>query len=96
MRKTRAQRREARDNIGEGGGEIKKRTNPHNSCRCDVGNGADLGGNRKERRQERVGSVSTDPDYLENSKEAEREAQGTQAQGKIVHNVERVRPLCRV
>ena len=32
---------------------------------------------RKQRRQERVGSVAANPDNLENSKEAEGEAQGT-------------------
>ena len=33
---------------------------------------------RRKRRQERVGSVAADPDNLENSKEARREAQDNQ------------------
>ena len=64
------------DRIEEGEGVAKKRKKPHNSCRRDVGNGEDLGGNRKKRRQESIGSVATDPGNLENSKEAGREAQG--------------------
>ena len=40
------------------------------------GNGGDLGGKRKTRRQERVGSVAANPDNLENRKEARGGAQG--------------------
>ena len=47
MLRTGAQGREARDKIGEGGREAKKRKNSHKSCRRDVGNGAALGGNKK-------------------------------------------------
>ena len=64
MLRTRAQGREAGDRVGEGGGEAKKRKKPHNSCGRDVGNGGDLGGNRKTRRQESIGSVAADPDNL--------------------------------
>ena len=53
--RTRAQGRETKHRIGEGGGEAKKRKNRHISCRRDVGNGGDLGGERKKRRQESVG-----------------------------------------
>ena len=56
----------------EGGEQTKKRKNPHNSCRRDMGNGRDLGGKRKRHR---LGSEAADPDNLENSKEAGREAQ---------------------
>ena len=45
----------ARNRIGEGGGEreAKKRyrNKPQKSYRRDVGNGGDLGGRRKQRRQ---------------------------------------------
>ena len=45
--------------------KVKKRKKPHKSCRCDVGNGADLGRKReKKRRQEMVHSVAADPDNL--------------------------------
>ena len=37
--RARAQGREARDRIGEDGGEAKKRKKPHKSCRRDVGRG---------------------------------------------------------
>ena len=43
-----------------------------------MGNGGDLNGKIIKRAQERVGSVAADPDNLENSKEAGREAQRTQ------------------
>ena len=70
-----------RDRIGEGGGEAEERKKPHKSCRRDVGNGQELGRNRKQRGQERVGSVAADPAcviYREyNSKETGREARGT-------------------
>ena len=65
------------DGIGEGGREAKKRKKPHKSCRRHVGNGGDLGGKRKIRGKERVGPVATDPDDLENNKEAGEGAQGT-------------------
>ena len=35
------------DRIGEGGGEAKVRYKPHKSCKRDVGNGKDLGGEKK-------------------------------------------------
>ena len=81
------------DGIGEGGGETKKRKKPHKSCRHDVGNGRHLGGKRKQRREEGVGSVAADEDNLEKSKEARGEAQGTQD---LSVQVERVCPLCLV
>ena len=72
MLRTRVQGRETWDRIGESEGGAKKRTKPDNRCRRGVGNGGDLGGNRKK-RNERVGSVVADPDNLENSEEAGRE-----------------------
>ena len=41
MRRTRAQEREARDRIGEGGGDAKKGKKPQESYRRDVENGED-------------------------------------------------------
>ena len=94
MLRTRGQGREAKDRIGEGGGEAKERKKPHMRCIRDVGNGGDLGGDRKKRRQESVGSVAADPDNLDNSKGAGTEVQGTQ--GLRTVQVDRVCPLCRV
>ena len=37
------------DRIGEDGREAKKRKKPQNNCRCQVGNGGDLGEKRKIR-----------------------------------------------
>ena len=51
---------------------------------------------RKKRRQERFGSVAANPDKLENSKEAGREAQGTQGLSKNCTNRESVSPLSRL
>ena len=68
-RRTRAQEREARDRIGEGGGEAKKRKKPQEIDRRDVENGGDLGGKRKECRQESIGSLDVDPEVLESRKE---------------------------
>ena len=81
------------DEIGEGGREAKTCKKPHMSCRRHVGNGRDLGGKRKERRQERVGPVSADPDNLENRKEAGGEGQGTQGLSKNCTSRESVSPL---
>ena len=47
MRTTRDQGREARDRIGEGGGDPKNCKKSHNSCRHDVENGENSGGRRK-------------------------------------------------
>ena len=87
-----------RDGDGnEGGiGEAKKHKKPHRSCRCDMGNGGDLGGREKKRRQEKVGSVAADPDNLENSKKAERDAQGSQGLSKNCTSRESVFPLPRL
>ena len=63
------------DGIGEGVGEGKKRKKPHKSYIRDVGNRRDLGVKRKKHRQKRVDSVAANPDNLDNSKEAGREAQ---------------------
>ena len=82
--------------MGESGGEAKKRKKSHESCRRDVVNGGDFGGKRKKRRQERVDSAATDPDNLENSKGAEREAQGTQGLKKNCTSRESVSPLSRL
>ena len=84
------------DDIGEGGGETKKRKKPRKSSRRDVGNGGDLSIKRKSSRQERVRSVATDPDNLENSREAGREAQGPQGLCKNCKSRERVSPLSRL
>ena len=54
MLRTTARGREARNKIREGGREAKKRKKPNKSCRCDVGNGVDLGGNGERRRQQSV------------------------------------------
>ena len=55
-----------------------------------------LGGKRKERRKERVGSVPANPDNLENSKEAEGEAQGTQGLSKNFTSRKSVSPWSRL
>ena len=84
------------EGVEEGGGEAKKRKKPHKSCRRDVGNGGDLSGKRKKRRQQRVGSVAAGPDNLENSKEAGGETQGTQSLSKNCSSRESVSPLSRL
>ena len=71
--------------IGKGG-EAKKREKLHKG---------ETSVERQKRWQERVRSVATDPDKLESSKEAEREAQGTQGLSKNCTQVDRVCPLCR-
>ena len=46
------------DRIGEGGGDAKKRKKPHESCRRDVGNEGDLGGEKKRRKNvDKIGLV---------------------------------------
>ena len=54
---------------GSGRAEERQRSarNRTRSVRRDVGNGGDLVGKRKRRRQERVMSVAANPDNLENS-----------------------------
>ena len=54
-------------------------------------NGGDFGGNKKTFRQEKSNSVAADPDNIQNSKDPEREAQGTN--GLIVRTVQ-VENLC--
>ena len=55
MLRTRAQGREARDRIGEGGGEAKERKkNSKKGYRKDVGNGGNLGGRREKRIDKHV------------------------------------------
>ena len=71
--------------------ESKKPNKRHKSCRRDVGTGGDFGGKKKKCRQERIHSVAADPDSIDNSKEAEREAQGTH--GLIVRTVQ-VEKIC--
>ena len=44
--------------------EERQRKQLHKSCRRHVRNGRDFGGQRKRRRQERVGSVPVNPDNL--------------------------------
>ena len=82
--------------IREGGREAKKRKKSHKSCRCHVGNRGDLGGKRKKRRQERVGSVAANSDNLENNTEAGGGARGTQGLGKNCTGRESVSPLSRL
>ena len=48
----------------EGRAEAKKHNTPHKRCRCDIGNGADVGGKRETRRQELVRSVAANPDRV--------------------------------
>ena len=84
------------DEIREGGGEAKKLKKLHKSCRRDVGNGRELGGNRKTCRQERVGSVAAKPDNLENSEEAGGKAQGTYGLNRNCTSIESVSPLARL
>ena len=84
------------DGIVGGRGEAKKRKEPHKSCISDVGNGSDLGGKRKKRGRERIGSVASDLDNLENSTEAGGEAQGTQGSSKNCTSRESVPPLSRL
>ena len=43
-----------KDGIGEGGGKAKKSKKPHKSCRRDVGNGGDLGGEKKNVEKKRL------------------------------------------
>ena len=71
------------DGIGEGGGEGEKRNNHNKTWGRDVGNGGDLGGKRKTRRQERVGSVAADLliDNLEDIKRVTRKEGGREVQG---------------
>ena len=69
---------------------------PHKSCRRHVGNGGDLGGKRKKRRQERVDSVAANPNNLENSKEAGGEALGIQGLSKNCRSIESVPCLSRL
>ena len=84
------------DGIGEDGGEPKKRNKPHKCCRRDVVNGGNLGGNIETKcRKRSVGSVTADPDDLEDSKEAGREAQGTQGLSNKCTSKESVFPLSR-
>ena len=80
--------------IGAGGGGGKKLKKPRTSYRRDVGNGVNLGGKRKKRRHERVGSVAADPDKLQNSKEQGRKHKAFRASVRAVQ-VERVCPLYR-
>ena len=74
----------------------KKRKKPQRSCRHNVGNEGDLDVRREKNSLKRVTSVFSDPDELENSKEAVREAQGTQALSKNCISRESVRPLSRL
>ena len=84
------------DRIGGGGGKTKRHRKPHESCKRDVGNGGDLGGNRGKRRQKSIGSVAADPDNLENRKKAERQAQGTQSLSKNCTGRKSASPLSRL
>ena len=59
--------------IGKGGREPKKRKKPHKCSRRYVQNRGHVGGKRKKRRQQMVGSVADNPDNVENRKEGDRE-----------------------
>ena len=86
-----------KDGSGEGGGDAKKCKKPHTSCRRDdIGSGGDLRGKRKQRIQERIRSLAADPDNIDNSKEAWREAQGAQSLRKKGTSEESVSPLSRL
>ena len=61
-----------------------------------MGNGGDLDGKRIKRRKERVGTVASNPDNLENSKEAGGGAQRTQSLSKDCTSKESVSPLSRL
>ena len=65
--------------------EERKHKKPHKkSCRRnDVGNGGDFLRGKIKKGQEKVGSVATDSDNLENSKELRREAHDTQSFSRI-------------
>ena len=84
------------DRIGEGGGEAKKHKKPHKSCRRRVGNGGDLDGKRIKRRKERVGTVASHTDNLENTKGAGGGAQRTQSLSKDCTSRESVSSLSRL
>ena len=76
--------------------EGRRSVKTQRSCRRDVGNGGNLGGKRKTCRQESVGSVATDPDNLNTSKEVGRKAQGTQGSRHNYTSMESVSPLSRL
>ena len=102
MLRTRAQRREARNRIREGGEEAKKhkkrkkRKKSQKSYTREVETG-ETWAEGERRRQESVGSagsVDVDPKDLENRKEAKSEAHGDQG---LSNNCrERVSPLSRL
>ena len=96
MLKTRAQGQAARDRIGKGEGEAGRRNKPDKSCRRDVRNGGDSGGKRGKHSQESAGSVAGDPVNIENSKQARREAQGTQGLWKDCTSRRSMSPLSRL
>ena len=91
--KTKAQGREARHKIWEGGGEVKMCEKRQKSCRRDVKNGGDSGGGGR-RRQDSVGSVDVDPEDPENRNDVERETQDAQSSNKNCR--ESVSPLSRM
>ena len=62
--------------------EEGRRSKKKQKYRRDVDNGGDLSGRRKQRRQESVGSVDVDREYLDNKKKAGREVQGAQGLSK--------------
>ena len=66
------------------------------SYRGDGANMGDLGNKNKKRREESDDSVGADRGYLENKKEAEREAQGAEGEGLRKNCGESVYPLTRL
>ena len=76
-------------------GEEAQETTQDKSCRRHMGNGGDMGGKRKKRRQQRAGSVAANPDNLENNKETGGETQGTHGLSKNCTS-RHVSPLSRL
>ena len=94
MRRARAQGREARERIEEGGREANKRKKNRRVIDAMWKTGETRAEKQKKRRQERVGSVSVDPEDLER---IERKHRGKcKALRTQMRTVERVCPLCRV
>ena len=60
--------------MGRNLGGAKKRKKPPGNYRGRVENGGELGDGSIKRRRESYGSVSADRGYLENDKEADKEA----------------------
>ena len=90
--------RYGRRGTGSGRAEVGQRSAKTPQEFRDVRNGGDMVGTGKRRRQESVGSVPANPDNLENSKKAEREAKGTRGlmKSKNCTSRDNVSPLSRL